>query len=281
MEKLIIQAFFDKMTKTVSYVITDRATAYAAVIDPVLDYDPDLDAFSSKSADSIIDYLDQNNFHLQWILETHAHADHITASYYLKQKRGGQIGIGEHIREVQMTFKSLLNLSDDMPCDGRQFDYLFCDNELVDLGHLKIHVLHTPGHTPSCVSYLIEDAIFVGDTIFMPDFGTARTDFPKGNAAVLYQSIQKILSLPDKTRVFVGHDYQSQSRKQYAWETTVIEEKLNNIHMRNGVSQEQFCSFRESRDADLPVPALLGPSIKFNIQAGQVPFTDLLKDTHL
>lgn len=280
MKNIIIQSFFDQATKTVSYVITDRATAYSAVIDPVLDYDPDLDIFSSKSADVIIDYIDQNNFKLQWILETHAHAEHITASSYLKRKRGGQIGIGEHITEVQTTFKSLLNLAEDMPCDGRQFDYLFSDNELVDLGLLKIHVMHTPGHTPSCVSYLIEDAVFVGNTIFMPDLGTGRTDFPQGNANVLYQSIQNILSLPDKTRVFVGHDYKSQSRTENAWETTVIDEKLNNIHLKSGVTQEMFRKLRKSYDAELPIPALLDRSIEFNIQAGRVPLKGLLKGTY-
>jgi glyoxylase-like metal-dependent hydrolase (beta-lactamase superfamily II) len=167
-----------------------------------------------------------------------------------------------------------LNLAEDMPCDGQQFDYLFSDNELVELGHLKIQVIHTPGHTPSCVSYLIEESIFVGDAIFMPDFGTPRTDFPKGNAKVLYHSIQKILSLPNNTRVFVGHDYKSESRSQYAWETTVIEEKLNNIHIKNGITQEEFRLFREARDAGLPAPALLAPSIEFNIQAGKIAHLD-------
>lgn len=271
MSKLTIQAFFDNATQTVSYVVNDKATSSCAVIDPVLDFDPTSGKLSSKSADDIIAYLDQNNLKLEWILETHAHADHITASNYIQEKRGGKIGIGEHIRKVQSSFKKIFNLNGDMPCDGSQFDFLFEDGEVIKLGHLHIHVMHTPGHTPACVSYLIEDAIFVGDTIFMPDFGTARADFPNGSAKTLFQSIQKILALPNATRIFVGHDYKSETRDIYAWETSVFHEKRNNIHVKQGTTEAEFVSLREARDASLPVPKLLLPSIQLNIRAGHLP----------
>jgi glyoxylase-like metal-dependent hydrolase (beta-lactamase superfamily II) len=271
MNKLIIKPFFDEITCTITYVLTDKATSQTAVIDPVLDFDASSGKVKSTRADEVIDYLDNNNFRLEWILETHAHADHVTASTYLKQKRGGRLGIGEHIKIVQSTFKKTFNFSDEMPCDGSQFDDLFENGEIINLGHLKIEVIHTPGHTPACVSYLIEDAVFVGDTIFMPDFGTARTDFPNGSAKALYQSIQKILALPEQTRIFVGHDYKSPSRDVYAWETTVLEEKRNNIHVKEGTSEQDFIQRRNARDANLPVPKLLLPAVQLNIQAGQMP----------
>lgn len=271
MSKLVIKPFFDEDTFTITYVVTDKATSQSAVIDPVLDFDAQAGKLSSKRADEVIDYLDSHNLRLEWILETHAHADHITASHYLKQKRGGNIGIGENIKLVQSVFKKAFNLGDDMLCDGSQFDFLFEDGEMISLGHLNIEVMHTPGHTPACVSYLIEDAIFVGDTIFMPDFGTARTDFPSGSAKTLYHSIQKILALPDQTRIFVGHDYKSPTRDTYAWETTVLEEKRNNIHVKKGVSEQEFVEQRITRDKTLPVPKLLLPSIQINIRAGQMP----------
>jgi len=274
MSKLNIQPFFDENTQTVTYVVVDKATCLAAVIDPVLDFDSPSGKISSTSADKVIAFLDDNNLRLEWILETHAHADHITASNYIKTKRGGQIGIGEHIKKVQSTFKKIFNFNDDLACDGSQFDFLFEDGEIISLGHLNFHVIHTPGHTPACVSYLIEDAIFVGDTIFMPDFGTARADFPSGNAKILYQSIQRILSLPEQTRIFVGHDYKSPTRDQYAWETTVLQEKRNNIHVKLGTTESDFVSMRESRDANLPVPKLLLPSIQLNIRAGHLPIEE-------
>jgi glyoxylase-like metal-dependent hydrolase (beta-lactamase superfamily II) len=271
MNKLIVAPFFDEQTCTITYVLTDKATSQTAVIDPVLDYDASAGKLSSKGIDAIIDYIDQNNFRLEWILETHAHADHVTAAAYLKQKRGGQIGIGEHIKIVQSTFKSLFNFDEEMLCDGSQFDCLFEDGELLTLGHLAIEVIHTPGHTPACVSYLIEDAVFVGDTIFMPDFGSARTDFPNGSAKALYQSIQKLLALPDQTRMFVGHDYKSSSRDVYAWETNVLEQKHHNIHVKKGVSEIQFITMRNTRDESLPAPKLLIPAIQLNIRGGQMP----------
>jgi len=272
--KLNIVPFFDYTTNTISYVVTDVATSQTAIIDPVLDYDPNSGTLSAKSADKLIAYLDKHNLQLEWILETHAHADHITAASYIKQKRGGSIGISEHIKKVQSTFKSIFNFSDDMHCDARQFDYLFEDGELINLGHLAIQVMHTPGHTPACACYKIEDAIFVGDTIFMPDFGTARADFPNGSSTTLYQSIQRILALPDATRIFVGHDYKSDTRDEYAWETTVFLEKSNNVHIKKGTTQAQFVEMRNKRDASLPVPRLLLPSIQLNIQAGQLPVAE-------
>ena len=274
MNKLSVQSFFDENTQTVTYVVTDKATCSAAIIDPVLDFDPTSGKLSSVNADEVIAFLDDNNLRLEWILETHAHADHITAANYIKEKRGGKIGVGEHIKKVQTTFKKTFNLNNEFPCDGSQFDFLFEDGEIISLGHLDIHVMHTPGHTPACVSYIIEDAVFVGDTIFMPDFGTARADFPMGSAKTLYQSIQKILSLPDQTRIFVGHDYKSPTRDDYAWETTVLQEKRNNIHVKLGTSQSEFVNLRESRDANLPVPKLLLPSIQLNIRAGNLPIAE-------
>ena len=274
MNKLSIQSFFDDNTQTVTYVIADKATCSAAVIDPVLDFDPTSGKLSSASADKVIAFLDDNNLRLEWILETHAHADHITAASYIKEKRGGKIGVGEHIKKVQATFKKTFNLNDELPSDGSQFDFLFEDGEIISLGHLDIQVMHTPGHTPACVSYIIEDAVFVGDTIFMPDFGTARADFPMGSAKTLYQSIQKILSLPDQTRIFVGHDYKSPTRDEYAWETTVLQEKRNNIHVKLGTSLSEFVNLRELRDANLPVPKLLLPSIQLNIRAGNLPVAE-------
>ncbi len=274
MNKLSVQSFFDENTQTVTYVVTDKATCSAAIIDPVLDFDPTSGKLSSVHADEVIAFLDDNNLRLEWILETHAHADHITAASYIKEKRGGKIGVGEHIKKVQTTFKKTFNLNNEFPCDGSQFDFLFEDGEIISLGHLDIQVMHTPGHTPACVSYIIEDAVFVGDTIFMPDFGTARADFPMGSAKTLYQSIQKILSLPDQTRIFVGHDYKSPTRNEYAWETTVLQEKRNNIHVKLGTGQSEFVNLRESRDASLPVPKLLLPSIQLNIRAGNLPIAE-------
>lgn len=271
MKKLDIKPFFDLITNTVTYVITDLATSQSAIIDPVLDFDPNSGKLTSSSADKIIAYLDENILSLKWILETHAHADHVTASTYIQDKRGGYIGIGRHITKIQYTFKNVFNLNDSMTCDGHQFDRLFEDGEIIKLGHLDIQVMHTSGHTPACVSYKIGDAVFVGDTLFMPDYGTARTDFPSGSAKTLYQSIQRLLSLPDNTRIFVGHDYKSATRDEYEWETTIIQEKCHNIHIKEGVTETVFVLMRDARDATLPVPRLLLPSIQLNIQAGRLP----------
>jgi glyoxylase-like metal-dependent hydrolase (beta-lactamase superfamily II) len=219
----------------------------------------------------LLTFVAKHGYHLQWILETHAHADHLSGAYYIQTQIGGNMGIGENITRVQSTFKHIFNLADSFKVDGSQFDNLFSDNEVIKLGNTDIQVIHTPGHTPACVSYYAQDAVFVGDTLFMPDYGTARVDFPEGSAKTLYQSIQRILTLPDITRVFVGHDYKTENRDTYAWETTILEQRHNNIHIKKGVSQAQFVTKREQRDASLAVPKLLLPSIQINIRAGQFP----------
>ncbi|MGQ8364328.1 MBL fold metallo-hydrolase [Glaciecola sp. 1036] len=271
MNRLSIQPFFDESTNTVTYVVTDKATWQTAVIDPVLDYDPNSGTLSSASIDKIIGFMDENNLTLEWILETHAHSDHITASKYLKEKRGGQIGIGEHIRKVQNTFKRMFNFNGEVPCDGSQFDMLFEDGEIINLGHLEIEVIHTPGHTPACVSYKIEDSIFVGDTLFMPDYGTARTDFPNSSAKSLFYSIQKILSLPDQTRIFVGHDFKTTNRDYHACETSVFHQKRSNIHIKRGITETEFIQICKQRDAKLTAPRLLLPAMQLNICGGELP----------
>jgi len=271
MHKIKITAFFHEDTNTISYLVVDEATSCCAIIDPVLDYDPASGRTSTKSADKIIDHIVKNDYKLEWILETHAHADHLSSAHYLKGILGGSIGISEHICRVQETFKPLFNLQTEFKTDGSQFDHLFADEEIFTLGQVDITVLHTPGHTPACVSYLIEDAIFVGDTLFMPDYGTARTDFPLGSAKSLYQSIQRILSLPNLTRMFVGHDYKAPARDVFAWETTVLEQQRNNVHVKAGVSVDEYVKMRNSRDATLNVPRLLLPAIQINLRAGAMP----------
>ena len=274
MSKISIRPFFDEATNTISYVVSDLATRLTAVIDSVLDYDPHSGTLSHESADKIITYLDNNDLKLEWILETHAHADHVTASDYLQGKRGGEIGIGEHICCVQDTFKKVFNFEPSFATNGSQFDQLFADGQVIKLGHIDVHIKHTPGHTPACVSYLIEDAVFVGDALFMPDFGTARCDFPSGSATVLFHSINQLLALPHMTRLFVGHDYKAPGREAFAWESTIIEQLRSNIHVKKGTTMEQFVTMRTSRDSQLPVPKLLLPAIQMNIRAGKVPETE-------
>ena len=274
MSKLSIKPFFDEVTNTISYVVCDLATRLTAVIDPVLDYDPSSGTLGHESPDKIINYLDNNNLKLEWILETHAHADHVTASDYLQAKRGGEIGIGEHICDVQDTFKKVFNLEPGFVTNGSQFGQLFADGEVIKLGNIDIHIMHTPGHTPACVSYLIEDAVFVGDALFMPDFGTARCDFPSGSATVLFHSIGRLLALPQTTRLFVGHDYKAPGREKFAWESTILEQLQSNIHIKKGTTVEQFVTMRTNRDSQLPVPKLLLPAIQMNIRAGKVPETE-------
>ena len=271
MHKIDISAFFHEDTNTVTYVVVDETTSCCAIIDPVLDYDPASGRTSTLSADKIVSHIVKNGYKLEWILETHAHADHLSSAHYLKGILGGSIGIGAHICRVQETFKPLFNLQTEFKTDGSQFDHLFADEEIFTLGQVDITVLHTPGHTPACVSYLIEDAIFVGDTLFMPDYGTARTDFPLGSAKSLYQSIQRILSLPNLTRMFVGHDYKAPARDVFAWETTVLEQQRNNVHVKAGVSVDEYVKMRNSRDATLNVPRLLLPAIQINLRAGAMP----------
>lgn len=265
-----ITAFFHKSSCTFSYVVSDPATRCAAVIDPVLDFDAAAGRTGIESAQTIVDFLHRSDCTLDWILETHAHADHVSAAQHIKNKLGGRIAIGEGIRQVQKTFKALYNLSDEFKPDGRQFDHLFRDDETFTIGGLTARVMTTPGHTSDCVSYVIADAAFVGDTLFMPDSGTARCDFPGGDAGMLYDSIRKILSLPPETRLFMCHDYAPGGR-EYQHETTVAEQKRSNIHVHDGVSREEFIKLRNARDQTLNVPALLLPAIQINIRAGRLP----------
>ncbi|MGB5627370.1 MAG: MBL fold metallo-hydrolase [Woeseiaceae bacterium] len=270
MSKSGVKAFFDEATFTVSYVVSDPATARAAIIDPVLDYDPASGRTSTSSADQVIAYVKENGLGIDWILESHVHADHISGAPYLKTKLGGQTAIGSGVTKVQSTFKSVFNLT-DLSSDGSQFDRLFNDGDTFDVGDIGGRVIATPGHTPACVTYVIGDSAYVGDTLFMPDFGTARTDFPGGSAPQLYDSIQKILALPDDTRLFMCHDYKAPGRDVYAWETTVAAQRDGNIHINKAVSQADFVAMREGRDAQLGMPKLLLPAIQVNMCAGKFP----------
>jgi glyoxylase-like metal-dependent hydrolase (beta-lactamase superfamily II) len=265
-----IQAFFDEPTNTVSYLVADPATRRAAVIDPVLDYDHRSGKISARSADVILSAGAERGLHIDWILETHAHADHLSAASYLRRKTSAKLGIGEHILEVQRIFRDVFNL-DDVSGNGSEFDRLFRDDETFRVGELEIGVIHTPGHTPACVSYRVGDAVFVGDTLFMPDYGTARADFPGGSAHSLYRSIRRLLELPPTTRLYMCHDYKAPGREHFAWETTVAEERARNVHVRDGVSESEFVSVRAARDATLPAPTLLLPSIQVNVRAGRLP----------
>lgn len=266
-----IQAFFDKATNTISYLVSDPAAGVAAVIDPVLDYDPAAVRTSTASADAILAAAAEQGLRIERVLETHAHADHLSAAHYIREKTGARIGVGRRITEVQKTFADLFE-SDDVTTDGAVFDDLFDDGGRFAIGGLEAEVIHTPGHTPACVSYHIGDAVFVGDTLFMPDYGTARTDFPGGDAATLYRSIQRLLALPGETRLFVGHDYIPESgRTDFAWETTVGEQRRANIHVGGGVSEAAFVARRTARDAGLAVPRLILPSLQVNIRAGDLP----------
>ena len=266
-----VQAFFDPATYTVSYVVADPATRECAIIDSVLDYDPKAGRTATRSAAKIIDFVRGRRLRTQWILETHAHADHLSAAQFLQGKLGGTIAIGEHIRDVQRTFGRVFNIEADVAPDGSQFGHLFHDGETFAIGSVPARVIHTPGHTPACVTYLIGDAGFVGDTIFMPDYGTARTDFPGGDAGTLYRSIQKILALPEQTRLFMCHDYGAPGRADYAWETTVKAQRGGNVHVKVGTDEEAFILMRTRRDASLEMPTLLLPSIQVNIRAGRLP----------
>jgi glyoxylase-like metal-dependent hydrolase (beta-lactamase superfamily II) len=265
-----IQAFFDEPTNTVSYLVSDSATGRAAVVDPVLDYDHRTGKASAKSAEIILDVAAAGNLTIEWVLETHAHADHLSGAPYVKLKTGAKVGIGEHIRQVQRIFRPVFNAT-DVTGDGSEFDHLFKDGERFQLGSLEIRVFHVPGHTPADIAYKVGDAVFVGDTLFMPDYGTARADFPGGNARTLYRSIKKLLSLPPETRLFMCHDYKAPGRDHYAWETTVREQRARNAHVKDGVEEGAFVAMREARDAKLAAPLLLLPSIQVNIRAGKLP----------
>lgn len=265
-----IQAFFDKATFTVTYLVSDPDSAEAAVIDPVLDYDHRSGRVATASADRVLQAVAEQGLALRWILETHAHADHLSAAPYLKARTGAQVAIGEHIREVQAIFGPVFR-AQDVVGDGSEFDRLLRDGEVLALGALKVQVLHTPGHTPACVSYRVGDAVFVGDTLFMPDYGTARADFPGGSARQLYRSIRRLLALPPETRLFLCHDYLAPGREVYAWETTVAAQRARNVHVHEGVDEDAFVVLREKRDATLAAPALLLPSVQVNMRAGRLP----------
>lgn len=265
-----IRAFFDQATNTISYLVSDPVSRRAAVIDPVLDFDQRDGTVDVRSVEAILAAANEDRLSIEWVLETHAHADHLSGAPYIKSKTGARIGIGEHIKDVQRIFRPVFN-AEDLRTDGSDFDWLFADGETFSIGELVVEVLHTPGHTPADISYKIGDAVFVGDTLFMPDYGTARADFPGGDAHQLYQSIQRLLKLPDETRLFMCHDYKAPGRDQYKWETTVRDEREHNVHLRGGVTEEAFVAMRQSRDATLSAPTLLLPSIQVNIRAGRFP----------
>ena len=267
--KPVIEAFFDEPTNTVSYLVSDPATNKAAIIDPVLDYDHKSGTVDTGSVEHILSVAKDQGLTIEWALETHAHADHLSGAPYIKAHTGAKIGIGENIKDVQKIFRPVFNAT-DLQTDGSDFDHLFADGDTFKIGELTAEVLYTPGHTPADISYKIADAVFVGDTMFMPDYGTARADFPGGDANKLYRSIHKLLSLPDETRLFMCHDYKAPGRDDYAWETTVAAQK-NNIHLQNGVTEDEFVAMRQKRDATLAAPRLLLPSIQVNIRAGRFP----------
>lgn len=266
-----VTAFFDDATNTVSYVVKDPQGRNCAVIDSVLDFDYASGRTDTASADRIIAHVRSNNLELAWILESHVHADHLSAAPYIQQELGGKIGIGAKITQVQDTFGKVFNEGTEFQRDGSQFDQLFAEGDSFHIGQLRGDVLHTPGHTPACMTYVIGDAAFVGDTLFMPDFGTARCDFPGGSAHDLYLSIQKILALPEATRIFVGHDYKAPGRDQYAWESTVGEQKAKNVHIGSGAPEAEFVAMREARDKTLAMPKLIVPSLQTNMRAGHMP----------
>ena len=266
-----VEPFFDPNTFTCSYVVSDPVSRHCAIIDPVLDYDPASGRTRHQHADKMLAYVHQQQLQTEWLLETHVHADHLSAAPYLQQQLGGRLAIGAGITLVQETFGQLFNAGSGFATDGSQFDHLFHDGERFQLGTLSAEALHTPGHTPACISYRIGDAVFVGDTLFMPDYGTARCDFPGGDAATLYRSIQKLFALPDDTRLFLCHDYKAPGRDHYAWQTTVGEQRQHNVHVRDGISEQAFVSLRRARDATLAMPALMLPSVQVNMRGGQLP----------
>jgi glyoxylase-like metal-dependent hydrolase (beta-lactamase superfamily II) len=268
-----ITPFFDEVTNTVTYVVADPETGQCAVIDPVLDYDLATGRTSTTSVDAVIESIEANKLSLDIVLETHVHADHLSAAPVLKQRLQAKTAIGDHITAIQDVFTDIFNL-DDVATDGSQFDVLLADGDTFPIGKIQAKVMHTPGHTPACVTFVIGDAAFVGDTLFMPDFGTARCDFPGGDAEALYDSIQEIFCLPNETRLFMCHDYKAPGRDEYAWETSVDEQRQKNIHIHDGITKQEFVAFRTGRDSQLGVPKLLIPSIQVNIRAGNMPNTE-------
>ena len=271
MTKPDVKGFFDEATNTISYVVWDRTTKQAAIIDSLLDFDQASGRTATHSADRMIAFVKDTGLTVEWIIDTHVHADHLTAAPYIKSQLGGRTGIGEHISTVQKVFGEIFNAGQEFHTDGSQFDHLFTDGETYKIGTIEARAIHTPGHTPACMSHLIGDAVFVGDTIFMPDYGTARCDFPGGDAATLYDSIQKLFALPGDTRVFLCHDYKAPGREHYVWETTIGEEKAHNTHIHEGVTKAQFVKMRTERDATLDMPKLILPSVQVNMRAGEMP----------
>ena len=271
MTKLAIKCFFDEVTNTATYLIADSKTKECAIIDSVLGFEQSSGTTSTALADEIIDYITNKQWQCRWILETHAHADHLTAAPYLESKLGGTKAIGNYIVDVQKIFKPIFDFESEFVTDGRQFDRLLKEGDVLELGQFSIDVLHTPGHTPACITFIVDDVAFIGDTLFMPDYGTARCDFPGGNAEQLYYSIQKILALPDDTRLFMGHDYKAKGRDAYVWESTVAIQKSQNIHINTDVSVEEYVTFRNERDSSLAMPKLILPSVQVNIRAGHFP----------
>ena len=276
-----VKAFFDKATNTICYLVRDPHGTSVAIIDSVLDFDYASGRTDTASADAVIAYVLREGLNVEWILETHVHADHLSAAPYLQENLGGKIGIGQQITVIQDTFGKVFNEGTEFQRDGSQFDALFSDGDAFHIGQMRGNVMHTPGHTPACLTYVIGDAAFVGDTLFMPDFGTARCDFPGGSAEALYDSVQRILSLPDETRIFVGHDYCAPGREDFAWETTVAEQKAQNVHIGKGAARDDFVKMRTERDATLGMPKLIIPSLQVNMRAGHMPEPDDAGDVYL
>jgi glyoxylase-like metal-dependent hydrolase (beta-lactamase superfamily II) len=265
-----VTAFLDEVTNTLTYVVADPETGQCAVIDPVLDYDLTAGRTSTTSVDAVIEYIEANKLSLDLVLETHVHADHLSAAPVLKKRLQARTAIGDHVTAIQEVFTGIFGL-DDVATDGSQFDLLLADGDEFPVGNIQAKVMHTPGHTPACVTFVIGDAVFVGDTLFMPDFGTARCDFPGGDAEALYDSIQEIFELPNETRLFMCHDYKAPGRDEFAWETSVAEQRKDNIHIHDGISKQEFVDFRTERDSQLGMPKLIVPSIQVNIRAGDMP----------
>lgn len=269
-----IASFFDPATYTVTYIVSDPTTGEAAIVDSVLDFDPNSGRTATASADKLIDHITSHNLKVTWLLETHAHADHFSAAPYLQEKLGGKIAIGAEITTVQNVFGKLFNAGTDFERDGSQFDALFKDGDTFTIGTLPVTVMHVPGHTPADIAYVVGEAVFVGDTMFMPDYGTARADFPGGDARQLFRSLRRILSLPPETRLFMCHDYLPKGRTTYVWETTVAAEREGNIHAHDGITEDEFVAMREARDATLDMPRLILPSVQVNMRAGHLPPPD-------
>ena len=269
--KPAIESFFDSVTNTWSYVVRDPESNSAAIIDPVLDYDPAAGRTSTASADALIGYVREHDLKVEWVMETHVHADHLSGASYVKNSLGGKMSIGSQVGKVQSAFGDLFNAEAEFARDGSQFDHLFDDNEVLMIGGVEGVVWHTPGHTPACVTYVFDGCAFIGDTLFMPDYGTARADFPGGDASMLYQSIKRILALPDETELYLCHDYETDERSEFCDMTTVARERADNIHVHDGIDEEQFAQTREARDANLAAPRLLLPSVQFNMRGASLP----------